>query len=952
MMINRRGCAIIVFLLFTFNLVSAAASSPALDCGGYFSSGWPSDRSDLQPDPALVRGELANGMRYAVMENHEPENRVALYLYIHAGSINEKEEQRGVAHFLEHMLFNGTTHFRPGELVKFFQDIGMSFGGDTNARTGYDETVFNILLPGGADDVLRKGFLVMSDYARGALLPADEVDRERGVILAEKRSRDSAAYRAFVAAGKFRYRGTLVAEREIIGDDTVLRQADSGLLRDYYDSWYRPENMLLVVVGDITGDKVVPLISEMFSPLSGKGEPPACPEIGKLDHSALEVFYHHEGELGKTEVSIESLWNVEPKNDSGKQAREELYRYASIMMLNNRLKKLQEKNGEVLSFAGYYSGDMLQRIRYSTITASTSAGKWSGALGLIESTLRQALVYGFLQDEIDRVKKDIMSGLESAVLTKKSRDSEHIGREIIRQFGDNRVFRSPEQELELYSGILAGMTPEMVNALFRADWSAENRLVLVHGDAVIAAGNPLNTISTAYREHAAREVAPFAEQGTATFPYLTPETVDGSVIAAHRKIVDIDAEQLVFTNNIAVTLKKTNFEPNTVRVVVDVGRGKLSEPAPGLAMLGRKVINDSGTATLPRSALADVLAGTTLNVNFAVSEESLRWTGEAVASESELLLQLLYSLLQDPAVREQAWVSAGNELKQMYGSMEKDIEGAIHTKVDRFLAGGDQRAGLPPWEEVAGLKLEQLRDWLLPQIKHGSLEVAIVGDFKPEQMKELAVKYFGALGQREPIAPHSSTLTFPSGQSLVAEVNSSVQKSIVTVAWPTAGFWDIQRTRRLNVLAEILQDRLRLVIREKLGASYAPRVVSEPGRVYGDYGTLRVQVEVAPDRAQEILSEIRRIAEQLQHHTISADELGRVKRPIMTRLRDSVKSNNYWLYSVLANSTRHPQALEWPASLLSDYEAITAGEIEQLARLYLQDGKKATAIIRPEKKKP
>lgn len=941
---------VLIFLAFILSAVVGADAALGIDeQAGCLSSGWPSERSDLQPDPALVRGVLANGMRYVVMENHEPENRVALYLYIRAGSLHESPGQRGVAHFLEHMLFNGTTHFQPGELVQFFQDIGMSFGGDTNAHTSYEETVYNINLPDGSEDVLRKGFLVMSDYARGALLLEDEVERERGVILAEKRSRDSARYRAFVAANEFKYRGTLLPKRQVIGDESVLKSADRALLKDYYDGWYRPENMMLVVVGDVMEEQVVSLISEMFSPLSGAGDIPPCPDLGRLEHSGQEVFYHHEKELGKTEVAIESVWNTAPVDDSSRLEAEELRRYASILILMNRLQKLQEQKGEVLSEVGYYSGDMLQRFRYSTLMASTSADTWSETLGLLEYTLRQALEYGFHEEEFDRVKKDIQASLESAVLTSKSRESDMLGRAIIRDFGDNRVFQSPEQERELYSKILADMTAEDVNRVFRKDWSFGSRLISINGDAVIGGDQPQNTIAGVYNTYLSRKVYPFTLQSSGTFPYLMPQDVDRSVIEQSMKYEEVDADRLVFKNNIAVTLKQTDYEPNTVKVVVDVGQGKLSEPVPGLAMLAEEVVNDSGTGTLPRSALADILSGTTVKVSFAVGEESLRWTARAVSKESELLLQLLYTLVRDPGLREQAYARARNELEQRYDRMASDIQGTIRTKVDRFLANGDPRIGLPPWEQVEVLRLEQLQEWLLPQIRHGSMEIAIVGDFEPAQMKELVLKYFGALQKREPVTAHSSSLIFPAGQDLVAEVDSSVEKSMVIVAWPTAGFWDIHRTRRLHVLAEIFRERLRQVIREKLGASYAPVVYSAPSRVYGDYGKLQVQVIVAPGREQEILTEILKLAEQLRTDTISADELDRVKGPFMTSLKDSVKTNDYWLQSVLANSRRHPQQLHWPRSLLSDFAGITAQEIEKLANLYLVSEKKATAVIRPVK---
>lgn len=908
--------------------------------------GWPSERSDLQPDPAMTRGTLANGFRYIVMENHEPKDRVALFLYVHAGSLNETDEQRGLAHYLEHMQFNGTTHFPPGELVKYFQDIGMSFGGDTNAHTGYDETVYRIDLPRGEKEFLRKGFLVMSDYARGALFTPKEVDRERGVILAEKRSRDSAQYRSMMAASSFKYQGTLLPKREIIGVESVLENADSQLLRSYYDSWYRPENMLLVVVGDVDPLQAVSLVGEMFSPLSGIGKMPPCPELGEVHHTGIQVFYYPEPELGRTTVGIETLWNETPRDDSRQLQKEELIRYAAIMILNHRLKVLQEQQGAVMTDAGYSSSDMFQKIRYSSVMAATSEKKWREALGLLDMILRQALTYGVLQEEVDRVKKDILSSLDAAVLTATSRESEKIGRDIIRQFGDNRVFLSPAQEKELYGGFLNEIGANDINTILRADWSQPNRIITVSGSAAIEEKDPVKKILGVYRQYEARQAFPYQEEGLGRFPYLPlpdrqPSAVETTSFPA------IDAERLELRNNVTINLKKTPYEANTVRIMVDVGRGKLSEPHPGLALMAQGVVNGSGTKRLPATTLAEALAGKTVSVSFAVGPESFKYSGKAVVEESELLLQLIYHLLQDPGLRDQAWTRTMSRLEQMYKSLATDVQGGLSLEVEKFLAGGDAREGMPPWSQVRQLTLPQLQDWLLPQIAGGSLEVTIVGDFDLLNMKSQAMKYFGALPDRLENVAEYSAISFPIGKELHTAVDTSVKKSVVIAAWPTADFWDIHRTRQLHILAELFQEKLRQVVREKLGASYAPGVESAPSRVYKDYGRIQVQVVVEPGREAAILAEIERIADELRRNGISAEELARIKGPILTELKDVVKTNEYWLRSVLAGSKRHPQQLEWPSTMLEDFQGITVVEIEDLAKRYLLPERIAKAVVSP-----
>jgi len=257
---------------------------------------WPHEKSDLRPDPALVFKKLPNGFRFVLMENHYPKNRVSMHLNIQAGSLYEFDDEQGLAHFLEHMLFDGSTHFKPEELVKFFQSIGMQFGPDANAHTGFNETVYDILLPEGDKESLGKGLTVMKDFAEGALLLPSEIDRERRIVISEKRTRDSASYRTYVSTTRFEFPDAMISKRFPIGREEVLKNADRKPLKKFYDSWYRPEKMILVLVGDFNAELAVSLIEEQFSNLSPRAPPAKAPDLGKIHHKGIKPFYHFEKE--------------------------------------------------------------------------------------------------------------------------------------------------------------------------------------------------------------------------------------------------------------------------------------------------------------------------------------------------------------------------------------------------------------------------------------------------------------------------------------------------------------------------------------------------------------------------------------------------------------------------------------------------------------------------------
>jgi zinc protease len=912
------------------------------------SKGWPQDRSDLQPDPALFFGVLANGFRYVIMENHEPEDRVGLYLNIQAGSLHETDEQRGYAHFLEHMLFNGTTHYPPGTLVEYFQSIGMSFGADSNAHTAFDETVYNLLLPDGTPEHLENGLLVIADYARGALLLEEEVDRERGIILAEKRTRDSADYRLYEKQMSASFAGTRVAERLPIGTEEALTRADASTLRSYYDAWYRPENMILVVVGDVDVQSTSRLVAGQFGPLSAPPVQPFCFDYGEIDEGATTVLFTHEPELGKTEVSISARWNTVPRNDSLAWQSEEVKRYVVASLLNNRLKRLVSRPGSPLTKATNYSGFFLGRFGYASVSATTEGDKWRPALTLLNTTLRQALEEGFSERELARAKKEILAVLEKNIQTAGGRDSRKLASQIIDKLNRNEVFLSPQQDLELFAPVISGLTLSEANDLFRSLWAPSGREIMVAGTAQIAQadGKAEDVVLAAFKESQQQQLAAWDDGDQLAFPYLAAPD-QGAPVVRREHLSELGLEQVFFGNGTVLNIKPTDFQPNQVLVGVQFGQGRLAEPKPGLGMLAEAVVRESGVGGLTLAELDEALAGRTASVAFRVGQESFSLNGTGLTGELELLFQLLMTQLRDPAFREEAYQLSRERFGQMYDKMESSVEGALQLKGEQFLAGGNARYGLPPREEFMLLALPEVQAWLAPLFAQGPLEISVVGDVKPDEVVTLAGRYLTTL-ERTPVpAPVAESLTFPAGQQLNARVPTAIDKALVVLGWPTADYWDIARTRRLNILAAVLDDRLRLEIREKLGAAYSTTVYNHPSRVAPGYGVLRAMLTVDPARAEDLAKRVLAVATELAEKGVQEEELRRSLGPSLTSIKDMMKTNRYWLESVLTLSSRHPEQLAWPLTIERDFAAITAEEISAFAARYLRPAKAAKILFRP-----
>ncbi|MFH2064640.1 MAG: insulinase family protein [Pseudomonadota bacterium] len=912
---------------------------------------WPHEKSDLDPDPAIRYGRLPNGMRYVLMPNQEPRDRVSMHLNVQAGSAHEEESERGTAHFLEHMLFNGSTHFPPGDLVKFFQGIGMQFGNDANAHTGFYETVYDVLLPDSKKESLEKGLLVFQDYAEGALLLEEEVEKERKVILAEKRTRDSAAYRTYKASLEFEFPDAIISKRLPIGTEETIRSATRESLKRFYDAWYRPDNLTLVMVGDFKTEMAEALLHEKFSSLKPRTAPRFPPPFGTINHIGIRPFHHYEKETGNTTVSIGLVQQILAEPDSFELQKRLLIDYLGFQIVQNRLDTMVRKPDIPFTEASASSGIAFRRIQYADISAYCSPENWEKSLLLLEKTLRTAIQYPFTEAELTRVKEEYLSDLDKAVKGAKTRDSQRLSGLIVYHVNNDRVFQSPEQEKKLFLPVIQSFTTRQIHDAFQKMWKPDTRLISVTGNAEIA-GNAENQISQAYEKSRLTEVSRPTEEKKMIFPYL-PDPEEKGHIINRKDFNDLGITCIDFQNKLRLNLKKTDFKDNEILLAVSFGKGRYSEPAqkPGLAVLGEAVMNAGGLDRLKKDDLEKALAGKNTRVRLTIEENRFVFMGNSVSNETRLLFQLLYAYLKDPGFDEDAYRLSMERFIQTYKTLEHTAEGSMELSGKRFLAGGDHRFGLPELADLKKITLSDIRSWILDAMQNNPLEISVVGDFDPDEVIKLTAQYFGSLpsgnGPPELEAP-SSLPVFPIAQTHEIEVPTKINKAIITVAYPTNDFWDIARTRRLSVLGEIFSERMRISIREQLGASYSTYAYNLSSRAYKGYGVFQAVAQINPDERMPVESEIKKIAADIAATGITDDELQRALDPIITSIKDFQRTNRYWLNSVLMDLKKHPQQLDWSRTMLSDYQAITREDAGNLGKQYLQNQKAAVIVIQPK----
>ncbi len=951
--LRSRFFALAVLCMGTIGLVTGCwvATQNSSTSSSWLS--WPYGVSDLTPDPVIRFGSLPNGFRYILAANRHPRQRVSMHLYVAAGSLNESDRQQGLAHLLEHMMFNGTKNFPPGKMVEFFQRIGMQFGPDANAHTGFDRTVYDLLLPKGDRRSITEGLMVLRDYADGALLLEDEIRKESKVVLAEMRTRDSAGYRTFKAKLAFEFPDCLVSRRLPIGRKDILKEANRDLLKDFYDTWYRPENMVLIGVGDFDVAEVEKLVKDYFSSMTHRAEVRTLPELGDVDHQGLKIFYHYEPEAGETSVSIETVENVQETGDSRSNRKEDLLFKMAAWIIDRRLEDKLSSAGADYTEAWTGSYTFLNKYRMAEIGAQCDPVKWKQVLADLEETLRSAIVLGVSNSELERAKRQWQAELDEAVKQSSTRTSRKWAREILSAVGKGRVILSPVQRRDLLAPIVAGTGVEDINRALQRMWGAKHRLVAVTGNLDLGdKQNADKLIAAAWQESIQKPVTPVKQQMEAKFPYL--KAARPASVVSRQVVQDLDLVQIKLSNGIRLNLKHTDYEADKVTINIAFGNGKAGEPSdhPGLSLLAEEVINESGFGSMDKQALARALAGKNADFSFSVKEDYFLVSGQASKTDAELLCQLLYTFFKDPGMRQRAFDLAMERFRLRYQRLATKPEGMLMLKGRRFLAGGDYRFGWPPWEQFKRLELEDLQKWLNPAIKKQSLEVSMVGDMSTENMARLARTYFGALGSRSSIVKPTSEKgpMFPSGKKMTVRVASRIPKALLVIAYPTEDFWKISRTRRLSLLAEVFSERLRVRIREQLGVSYSPVAFNRSFRAYTGYGLLQVFIHIAPEKAQQVVSAVRKIAHDLKAHGVSEDELLRVKNPILTSIKDMRQTNSYWLDSVLTGCSRYPQQLDWSRTIEADYASITGDDIKNLAGRYLDNTKAAVFLAVPQKK--
>ncbi|MDE0571162.1 MAG: insulinase family protein [Verrucomicrobiales bacterium] len=933
-----------VFILFHILLI--AQISIAKD-----QANWAHDTSDIAPDPAVRFGVLENGLRYAVMPHSEPPERISMRLYVDAGSLMETEEQQGLAHFIEHMAFNGTKNLPAGEMVEYFQRLGMSFGGDTNAHTSFKETVYKLELPKPEENLIKRAMLLFRDYADGMLMSGKEIEKERGVILSELITRDSAEWRTQKEAYKFALPDSLISKRFPIGTKKVIKGAGRKTFMDFYKTWYTPDRMSIVVVGAVKTDGIIAMIKKNFSSMPSQKSTLSDPDLGKITVGrGVITKTHYEKEATETNVSIEVVKPYSWEPDDTKKNVRNLKLFIANHIIDNRISELAKKKKAVITGGGSYAQDFLDFAQFASVYVTTEPDNWKGALHVAEQEIRRALTYGFNQNEFEEVSATLRNAYEQALRSSVSRKSRSLADALTRSISGQKVFTSPKQDIDWLNKNLALITADACHGELKKAWESSDRQIFIGGNIELNKAD--SQIQKAYLSSKLKEVNPPKKEDKAEFAYKNFGK-PGQIVERKEDEV-LGVVQLRFSNNVRLNLKKTDYEKDSISIGARIGSGMLSVPKdkPGLATVASAIFTAGGLKQHSTDELRRIFAGKTVSGSFAVDEDAFIYSGSTNRKDLVNALQLMTAYIVEPGYREEALRQFQNQLDPLYTQLAHTPMGVLQDRVDRFLKSDDFRAGFPSRTEITKRTIGEVKDWLSDTLESAYMEIGIVGDFEEQVVIDAVSKTLGALPTRR-VKKMEFTgerrIDFPTkGQSKAFVFESEIPKGIVGVYWPTQDIWDISRTRRLSVLGAVFADRLRSKVREELGEAYSPYARHIPSDTYKGYGFLMSVITVDPPQAEKIVNVVEGIGTALASKGITEDELERAIKPLLNSIEQQLRQNAYWLRTVSLSSQEFPQKLNWAKTMLKDYQSIKVSDINSLAKKYLSEGSSVSVKIVPK----
>ena len=918
---------------------------------GVDQSAWLYKDSDLPQDKAWKFGTLPNGLRYAVRRNGVPPGQVAVRVRIDAGSLNERDSERGFAHLIEHLSFRGSQYVPDGEAKRIWQRLGATFGSDSNASTTPTQTVYQLDLPGATEGGLDDSLKILAGMMAAPSLTTQALNAERPVVLAERREQPGPQVRYSDKVRETFFAGQPLAERSPIGQLATLEAATPESVRAFHDRWYRPERAVVIISGDLDPLLLAKLVAKNFGDWKGVGTSPPEPDFGTPKADAPAVGALVEPSMPPM-VAMAVLRPWKYQSDTAIFNQKRMVDMVAARLISRRLENRARAGGSFLQ-AAVSLDDVSRSANMTTVNVMPIGDNWEAALKDVRAVIADAMATPPTQAEIDRELADYDAIMRTQVETARVEAGAKQADDMVGALDIRETVTAPDTSYEILKQAVAAkmFTPETVLASTRKIFQGTATRALVNTrtpqpDAVAQLTAALKA-----------DVRPLAEQrrrqGNISFAQLPKLGAPGKVVSRER-FPELGVEKAVFANGARLLLLANDGETGRVYLRVRFGRGYDALPAnrESPAWAADMALVAGGIGKFDQGDLDRLTAGRRMGMDFDIDDDAFAFNAlsspDDYADNLKLIAAKLIAPRWDaaPINRAKAAMLAG------YEGFDSSPDGVLGRDLERLLRDGDPRWGTPPRAVVEATTPESFKALWAPLLASGPIEVSIFGDVKADDAIKAVAASLGAIPARKGDTGPVPPIRFPAhvATPVVRTHGGPADQASAVIAWPTGGGSADDRIRnRLDVLAQVFSDRLFDRLRSEAGASYSPQVASQWPIGLPSGGRMIAIGNVAPDKVDLFFATARAIAADLAAKPIDIDELQRIKRPMAQRLLRMSSGNQFWMQR-LGGAAYDPQRIEATKRLAEDFVSIGPADIQAVAQRFLRPDTDWTLKVVPRAK--
>ncbi len=901
----------------------------------------------------LIIGKLPNGLTYYVKKNGKPEKKLELRLVVKAGSILEDDNQQGLAHFMEHMNFNGSKHFPKNELVNYLQTIGVKFGADLNAYTSFDETVYILPIPSDKPEIVEKGFTVLEDWAGRALLTDEEIDKERGVVLEELRIGKGSGERMRNQYFPKLLNGSKYAERLPIGKEELLKTFKPDVLRKFYADWYRPDLMAVVVVGDIDPQEAVAKIKAHFgdlvNPKVERPRPAIIPIIARQKEEVMSI-----GDKEGEQTQIQFINFIKPSKEQIYWAdyKKDMVKSLFGQMYNDRLQELSQKPNPPFLYAFSGFGAFLKGYESFTSTAITGKGDVKLTLEAMLTESERIKKFGFTAPELERAKISYLNNYEQMAKEVGKTNSNMVLGEFIRHFLVNEPIPGIETEYAFVKQNLPLIDLKEVNELATQMDGGQKKFVLITGPEKRDVPVPSNTDLLALLDNASHiDVKAYAEKKVAS-SLIDKAPVGGKILNESRD-TDLGITKLTLSNGVNVTIKSTNFKNDEIFLLSSRSGGSNQYGIKDKynALLASTVVSEMGVKDLTPVDLQKFLSGKTVRVNPIIQGTSEGFFGSSSKKDFETALQLIYLYATQPRKDEALFSSYITKQKSMMGGILQNPNYFFQDSLQKVLTQNNPRAvGFLLHPEEYSL-VDMNRCYAIYKEIFGNadgLNFYLIGNVDINEAKPLIETYLGSLpGNKVTHNYVDLGIRPPKGKVTFTVKKGKEAKSLVELTFTGESNYDPEENNYLQAAIEVLQIKVIEKLREEMGGVYGASVSGGLFKIpYQNY-SISFTIPCGPENVDKLIAATIELIKNLQTNGPSEIDLGKVKEGWKKKYEEDIKTNIYWasiLNSAEINKTDPKRILTYEKRV----DAITADTVKKMALKYFDLNNFITGILLPE----